>query len=164
MTTQYADILKHTFMSIDKRTANNAPSAPYQRIQGSISLTNQILQPMCMVGGKRPIETTRPKLKSCSTANYWGQNHLRSWITTRWPSKRPLNILLQQSVLLLNAVPNKKKEKKYQNQHAVQKCSIHWNRTLPIYYHGSSAATAGLLKTFAALYLLFVGIGSPAGV
>jgi hypothetical protein len=29
---------------------------------------------------------------------------------------------------------------------------------------GSSAATAGLLKTFAASNLLFVGIGSPAGV
>jgi hypothetical protein len=31
-------------------------------------------------------------------------------------------------------------------------------------YHGSSAAIAGLLKILAALNLLFVGIGSPAGV
>jgi hypothetical protein len=31
-------------------------------------------------------------------------------------------------------------------------------------YHGSSAATSGLLKILAALYLLLVGIGSPAGV
>jgi len=31
-------------------------------------------------------------------------------------------------------------------------------------YQGSSATTSGLLKTFAASNLLFVGIGSPAGV
>lgn len=31
-------------------------------------------------------------------------------------------------------------------------------------YHGTSATTSGWLKILAALALLFVGIGSPAGV
>lgn len=31
-------------------------------------------------------------------------------------------------------------------------------------YHGTSFSTSGLLKVFAAAHLLFVGIGSPAGV
>lgn len=103
--------------------------------------------------------------------------YLRTRKATNRPSKRPFDIFLQEGVLLLNSVPvffiaSKKRT-------SINSVKISKRIRAPRYlidisnkngvvtygaYQGSSATTSGWLKISAALYLLLVGIGSPAGV
>jgi len=99
--------------------------------------------------------------------------HLRSRKTTNWPTKRPIDVFLQQGVFLLNTIPNHKSYNNCwseQNKQVAKRLLLCWlyyhynQQSSYKRYHGTSATTSGWLKILAAACLLLVGMGSPAGV
>lgn len=110
--------------------------------------------------------------------------YLRTRKATNRPSKRPFDIFLQEGVLLLDSVPvfiHRKREENVNSEKRTSIISVKISKRIraPRYlidvsnrngvvtygaYQGSSATTLGWLKISAALCLLLVGIGSPAGV